>query len=217
MEEFIVCLLFGILTVLDNQDLTGYSINQLIKRYQRDTENEVAFALLGKYKASSETQQGEIIWALLAPHQRDLARIVVGMKEDPQEELQKLFLKLHQLFRKDKFPHSTWKYWLARIVKNDLLNQKKRKNPFVAIPLEAIPEQEEDTEQEGLNTEHLQGVIGKLTVTQKQVIELRYGRPEGKLMTYKEIATVMNCSVGQVHGYLDRAKENLRKHLNELA
>ncbi|RMG21972.1 MAG: hypothetical protein D6730_17335, partial [Bacteroidetes bacterium] len=41
-------------------------------------------------------------------------------------------------------------------------------------------------------------------------VELRYLRRKEKLMTYKEIAQIMNCSVGQVHGYLDRAKENLR-------
>jgi RNA polymerase sigma factor (sigma-70 family) len=202
---------------LDNQDLAGYSVNQLIRRYQKDTENDVAFALLSRYKGSEATLQGEILWGLLAPHQRDLARIVAGMKEDPQEELQKLFVKLHQLFLREKFPHSTWKFWLTRIVKNDLLNQKKRKNPLVAIPLEALPEPEEESQPEAFNTDHLQDAIARLTDTQRQVVELRYGRPEGKLMTYKEIAALMNCSVGQVHGYLDRAKENLRNHLNELA
>ena len=128
MEDLVVLLLFAILAVLDNQNLAGYSINQLIQRYQKDTENDVAFALLNRYKSSDSNRQGEILWALLAPHRKDLARIVVGMKEDPEEELQKLFLKLHQLFQREKFPHSTWKFWLARIVKNDLLNQKKRKN-----------------------------------------------------------------------------------------
>lgn len=217
MENLVALLLFAILTVLDNQNLTGYSINQLLQRYQKNTENDVAFALLSRYKSVGANQQGEILWGLLAPHQKDLARIVVGMKEDPEEELQKLFLKLHQLFLKDKFPHSTWKFWLARIVKNDLLNQKKKKNPLVSVPLEALPETEEESHQEAFNPDQLGNAIAKLTDTQRQVIQLRYGRPEGKLMTYKEIAEVMNCSIGQVHGYLDRAKENLRNNLNELA
>lgn len=217
MEDLVVLLLFAILAVLDNQDLAGYSINQLIQRYQKDTENDVAFALLDQYKLAGSNQQGEILWALLAPHQRDLARIVVSMKEDPDEELQKLFLKLHQLFLKGKFPHSTWKFWLARIVKNDLLNQKKRKNPLVSVPMEMLPEAEEESEPEVVSPDRMQDAISRLTDTQRQVITLRYGRTEGKLMTYKEIATLMNCSVGQVHGYLDRAKENLRNHLNEIA
>ena len=138
------------------------------------------------------------------------------MREDPAEELQKLFIKLHQLFNKGKFPHSNWKYWLARILKNDLINQKKQKKPLITLSLDAVLEQEQSENETEPDMDLLFDAIDQLSENQKRVIELRYGRKEGKLMSYKEIASMMNCSTGQVHGYLDRAKENLRNRFNEL-
>ena len=215
MLKFAITLFIGVILGFIDERLNGYSIAQLIKRYKQKKENEVAMELLGRYKASDGHTQGEIISSLLLPHKEDLSKIVAGMKEDPQEEIQKLFLKLHHLFSQDKFPRSNWKYWLARIIKNDIINKKKRKNPFIPLPVEelsiAVPE---TNEPDRINPNKLKEAIDKLALKQKQVVQLRYLKSEGKLMTYKEIADYMNCSVGQVHGYLDRAKENLRTHLN---
>lgn len=215
MLKLIITLFIGVILGIIDERLNGYSISQLIKRYQQKKENDIAMELLSRYKASDGRTQGEILSSLLLPHKEDLSKIVAGMREDPQEELQKLFLKLHHLFKQDKFPRSNWKYWLARIIKNDLLNKKKRKNPLIPLPVEELSiAAPEANEPDRINPNKLQDAISKLAVKQKQVVELRYLRSEGKLMTYKEIATQMNCSVGQVHGYLDRAKENLRTHLN---
>ena len=213
MEYLVFFLLLGSLTIIAGEKLAGYSLQQLLARYQKQKENPVAFELIERYRTSDTHNQGNIIWTLLAAHQDDLSKIVASMNEDPQEELQKLFLKLHQLFLKGKFPATNWKYWLARILKNDLINKKKKKNPIVSLPLEYLPEMEEDTDGTRTNTQRLYQAIDQLTETQKQVIQLRYLKREDKLMTYKEIARIMNCSVGQVHGYLDRAKENLRNQM----
>jgi len=213
VEDLGLLLLLGVLMLFKVEELTSYTINHLIKLYQEHKENKIAFELFGRYKKSSNREKGEIIWALLAPHTEDLSKIVGMMKEDPQEELQKLYLKLHQLFMQEKFPHSNWKSWLARILKNDLINQKKRKNPIVSVPMERLPEQEVEEENDQMNEKIMYEVIHSLPEKQKKVIELRYLKKEGKLMTYKEIATIMGCSVGQVHGYLDRAKENLRNKM----
>lgn len=209
-------IIFGAILLFAGEDLLRYSIAQLIRRYQEKQENEVAFALLNKYSNAAANEQGEIIWGLVAPHQQDLSRIIGSMREDPAEELQKLFVRLHTLFLKEKFPHSNWKYWLARIVKNDLLNMKKKKNPFVSLPVEELPPQIEEEEGDEINFRQLQDAVSKLPEKQQKVIELRYLKRQEKLMTYKEIAELMECSTGQVHGYLDRAKENLRSHLGEL-
>ncbi|MEL6252485.1 MAG: sigma-70 family RNA polymerase sigma factor [Bacteroidota bacterium] len=215
MLKFAITLFIGVILGFIDERLNGYSIAQLIKRYKQKKENEVAMELLGRYNQQDEQTQGEIISSLLIPHWQDLSRIIASMKEEPQEELQKLFLKLHKLFKQDKFPKSNWKYWLARIVKNDLINKKKRKNPFIPLPVEELTIAAPETnEADRINPNKLKEAISKLAAKQKQVVELRYLRSEGKLMTYKEIADHMNCSVGQVHGYLDRAKENLRTHLN---
>ncbi|RMG23217.1 MAG: hypothetical protein D6730_14920, partial [Bacteroidetes bacterium] len=120
--------------LLKAENLARYSVRKLIELYQEHKENALAFELLNRYRHVSNGEKGEILWGLLAPHTDDLARIAASMGEDPAEELQKLYLKLHALFVREKFPHSNWKYWLARILKNDLLNQKKRKNPLVSVP-----------------------------------------------------------------------------------
>lgn len=213
MEDLGLLMFLGILILLKGKELTDYSVRQLIQLYQEHKENQLAFTLIEKYKESSNREKGEIIWGLLAPHTNDLSKIVMMMKEDPDEELQKLYLKLHQLFIQEKFPHSNWKSWLARILKNGLINQKKKKNPIVAVPLERLPEVEVEEDNETINERMMYEALKDLPETQRKVIELRYMRKEGKLMTYKEIAGIMNCSVGQVHGYLDRAKENLRNRM----
>lgn len=219
MEYTVLLLLFwGVLAMIKRGDLSGYSIRELTKRYPKDKENDVALALLDRYQKASRQEQGDILWSLLSPHKTDLSRIIASMREEPDEELQKLFIKLHQLFLRGKFPEKNWKYWLARILRNDLINKKKQKNPIVSIPIEILPEAEapEDYDENESNTKRLHQAISVLADRQKQAVELRYLQKQGKLMTYKEIAGIMDCSVGQVHGYLDRAKENLRNQLNEL-
>lgn len=99
-------------------------------------------------------------------------------------------------------------------MRNDMLNKKTRKKPVVSLPMERLPELEAEEPKAELPPERLQQAISQLCDSQRQVVELRYLKKEGKLMTYKEIAEVMKCTVGQVHGYLDRAKENLRNSLH---
>ena len=215
VDYLFLLLLIGIFMMLAGENLAAFPLNQLIQRYQKQKENPVAFELLERYKQCSHQQKGEIIWSLLAPHQSDLSKIVASMNEDPQEELQRLFLKLHTLFMKGKFPHSNWKYWLARILKNDLLNKKTRKGPVVSLPVEHLPEVETDEPYQEYDIGKLTSAIHQLNDTQRKVIELRYLKRREKLMTYKEIAEEMNCTVGQVHGYIDRAKLSLRKQLQK--
>lgn len=213
MEDLGLIMFLSVLVLLKGKEITEYSVRQLIQLYQELKENKVAFELLGRYKESSNSEKGEIIWGLLAPHTDDLSKIVMMMKEEPAEEFQKLYLKLHKLFMQEKFPHSNWKSWLARILKNSLINDKKRKNPIVSVPMERLPEVEVEEDSSSINEGLMYEAMKDLPETQRKVIELRYMRKEGKLMTYKEIAGIMNCSVGQVHGYLDRAKENLRNRM----
>ena len=83
--------------------------------------------------------------------------------------------------------------------------------PFIPLPIERLPEvEEEEVEDVELNSKALEKAVSGLSEKQKQAVELRYLNRGEKLMSYKEIASIMKCSTGQVHGYLDRAKENLR-------
>lgn len=215
MEFIVFFIVWGVWMILAEKDLTRSSVSELMGSYRKSPENQVALELLSRYGDAEPNSRGEIIWTLLAPHQQDLSKIIASLKEDPQEEIQRLYVRLHHLFIKGKFPDKNWKSWLARILRNDLLNQKKRTNRLVSLPFEYLPETEDVVSDETLNPQLLKSAISKLTETQRKVIELRYLQTEGKLLTYKQIAEMMGCSTGQVHGYLDRAKENLRNHLNE--
>lgn len=216
MVFFSVVIFLGVLMIVRAGPAAGSTVTELIHKYQRKTENDLAFELIDRYKNANRQEQGEIIWGLLAPHKQDLSRIVASMNEDPQEEMQKLFLKIHELFVREKYPHSNWKYWLSRILKNEIINQKKQQKTFSGLPTD-IMEAVDNTEEREQKLTQLKQAIERLSENQKKAIQLRYGSvKEGKLMTYKEMASVMHCSPGQVHGYLDRAKENLRNYLNEL-
>ena len=216
MVFFSVVIFLGVLMIVRAGPAAGSTLTELIRKYQRKTENDLAFELIDRYKNANRQEQGEIIWGLLAPHQQDLSRIVASLNEDPQEEMQKLFLKIHELFVREKYPHSNWKYWLARILKNEIINQKKQQKTFSGLPTD-IMEAVDNTEEREQKLTQLKQAIERLSENQKKAIQLRYGSTkEGKLITYKEMASVMQCSPGQVHGYLDRAKENLRNYLNEL-
>ncbi|MEZ4776519.1 MAG: RNA polymerase sigma factor [Bacteroidia bacterium] len=215
MNVTVFILLLCALALMAEKGLKGFSIGELIKQYFSSKENQVALELLLRYKEASEKERGEIIWSLLAPHRKDLSKIIAAMNENPQDEIQRLYVRLHHLFLQGKIPDKNWKSWLARILRNDLINQKKRKSPVISLSFEHLPEPENPQPDENMNTNKLHEALKKLPDAQRQVIELRYMQSEDKIMTYKEIAVLMNCSVGQVHGYLDRAKENLRMNLNE--
>ncbi|MEZ4827898.1 MAG: sigma-70 family RNA polymerase sigma factor [Bacteroidia bacterium] len=216
MNETVLILLVGaFLALVAEKGLSGFSIGELIKKYFSGKENQVALELLLRYRDASEKERGEIIWSLLAPHRADLSKIIAAMGENPQDEIQRLYVRLHHLFMQGKIPDKNWKSWLARILRNDLINQKKRKSPVLSLSFEHLPEPEDSQPEERLNTNRLHDALSKLPDAQRQVIELRYMQSEDKIMTYKEIAVIMGCTVGQVHGYLDRAKENLRINLNE--
>ncbi|MDX2247157.1 MAG: RNA polymerase sigma factor [Bacteroidia bacterium] len=215
MDVTVIILLVGALALVVEKSLQGFSIGELIKKYFSSKDNQVALELLLRYREASEKERGEIIWSLLAPHRQDLSKIIAAMNENPQDEIQRLYVRLHHLFLQGKIPDKNWKSWLARILRNDLINQKKRKSPVLSLSFEHLPEPENPQPDETMSTNKLQEALRKLPDAQRQVIELRYLQSEDKIMTYKEIADIMNCSVGQVHGYLDRAKENLRMNLNE--
>lgn len=214
MELLVFLLPITIFLIFGVKELADLSVRELLRSYQREKENPVALELLSRYRASSHQEKGEIIWGLLAPHRSDLSRIVASLNENPEDELQNLYIKLHGLFMRGKFPEKNWKFWLARILKNDMLNKKTKKNPIVSVPIERLPETEAAPTDMQLNPNLLQSAVDKLPPKQKRAVELRYLKRSDKLMTYKEIAATMQVSTGQVHGYLDRAKENLRIHLH---
>ncbi len=133
-------------------------------------------------------------------------------EEITQETFVKLFTK------KPRFRASaSFKTWLYTIGKNSALNYFKRYNRNVSLDREDMPSYESDVEtleEIYLADERKKAVhkaLGKLKKEYREVLWLTYF--EG--MSNKESADVMNKKVHNIHTLLTRARQALKKQLEE--
>ena len=118
-------------------------------------------------------------------------------------------------------PDSNLKAWLFTILRNIWFNQlrKWRKRPeAVELDLEgAGPNQAADTAKDPLavhvgkmEQEQVRAAIQQLSVELREIILLR----EYEELSYREIATILDCPVGTVMSRLARARSRLRELLS---
>lgn len=133
-------------------------------------------------------------------------------EEITQETFVKLFTKRPR-FRKN----ASFKTWLYTIGKNSALNYLKRSSRSISLDREDMPEMESDVEtleEICLADERKKAVhraLGKLKKEYREVLWLTYF--EG--MSNKESAAVMNKKVHNIHTLLTRARQALKKQLEE--
>lgn len=141
---------------------------------------------------------------------------VVGDISLAEEITQETFVKLFT-----KKPHfrakASFKTWLYTIGKNSALNYIKRYSRSVSTEWENMPEIADDVEtleEIYLADERKRAVhraLGKLKKEYREVLWLTYF--EG--MSSKESAAVMKKSVHNIHTLLTRARQTLKKQLEE--
>lgn len=153
-----------------------------------------------------------------------LAISICGNKQDAEDIVQESFAEIFrsvQQFR-GECSLSTWMY---RITMNKALEaerkKKRKKRAAKLISLLGFGEKEElysvNWEHPGIIAENnemasiLFAAVNKLPENQKVAFTLH--KVEG--MEYKEIALLMNTSLGAVESLIHRAKGNLKKHLTE--
>ncbi len=147
-----------------------------------------------------------------------LIRIVYRVTNDMEiaEELcQEAFIKFYE--RMDVFPdHDQAKYWLIRVSKNLALNFQKRKGrerrAYERVFRE--PKKLEDSGETAVlkkeSHEAVKAALETLPGKMKEVLVLKeYGD-----LNYKEIATVLGISEGNVKVRVFRARERLAEALN---
>ncbi len=123
-----------------------------------------------------------------------------------------VFVRVLQAIRSDRFWHTSFRAWLYRIAHNLVVDHFRRRSPIELELDEQFFESEDDppaTVRKKLAHQQVRRAIRHLTPDQQQVIVLRFG--EG--MKAREVAEVMDKSVGAVEALQHRALASLRRVL----
>jgi len=140
-----------------------------------------------------------------------LCRYMLGNARDAEDAAQDVFIKAYQKLNDFK-PEASLYTWLYRIGVNTCLDYKRKsflrlrnhsESKMNSLPGDSTPEKEYQSKETSMAiTRALAGLPEKLRTT----IVLR----EIELLSYEEIADVLNISVGTVKSRISRARELLK-------
>jgi RNA polymerase sigma-70 factor (ECF subfamily) len=148
------------------------------------------------------------------PAMLGLARRILGNAADAEDVAQEAFMRVWTHAPRWQ-PLAQFRTWLTRVVINLCLDRKRRA-PWVELetagdvvdPALGAGEKAEDNERERM----LAAAIEKLPVRQRSAIVLTYG--DG--MSNAQVAEILDTSVSAVETLLVRAKQNLRRTLENV-
>jgi RNA polymerase sigma-70 factor (ECF subfamily) len=126
-----------------------------------------------------------------------------------------VFVRVMQAIQSERFWHTSFQAWLYRIAHNLVADHYRRQPSATELELdERLVAAEDDpvaAVAERFSHRRLRAAISRLTSDQQQVLALRFG--EG--MTAREVARVMDKSVGAIEALQHRALAALRRVLEE--
>ena len=151
-----------------------------------------------------------------------IALSIMGNRDDADDAAQEAFIKVYRSIGAFSFQaqFSTWLYRVATNVCLDALRRRKRAGAVSldtddedAAPMQ-VPDMSptpEDTYSQKETVSLVRQAIARLSPEHQKVIVLRdiSGR------SYDEIAAMERCSVGTVKSRINRARQNLKKLLEE--
>jgi RNA polymerase sigma-70 factor, ECF subfamily len=148
------------------------------------------------------------------PAMLGLARRILGNAAEAEDVAQEAFIRVWTHAPRWQ-PLAQFRTWLTRVVINLCLDRKRRA-PWVDLetagdivdPAPRAGEKAEDDERERM----LAAAIEKLPVRQRSAIVLTYG--DG--MSNAQVAEILDTSVSAVETLLVRAKQNLRRALENV-
>ena len=148
------------------------------------------------------------------PAMLGLARRILGNAAEAEDVAQEAFMRVWTHAPRWQ-PLAQFRTWLTRVVINLCLDRKRRA-PWVELetagdivdPAPSAGEKAEDDERERM----LAAAIGKLPTRQQSAIVLTYG--DG--MSNAQVAEILDTSVSAVETLLVRAKQNLRRALENV-
>jgi RNA polymerase sigma-70 factor, ECF subfamily len=174
--------------------------------------------------ARAQTGDVEAFCALAANHQRSLYLLALkysGNHHDAEDLTQEVMMNAYKAIQQFR-GLSSFHTWLARIMVNSFLNQKRKSDPLTSPQRQDTTEEAfEATFYSARTRHHSEGTVHSRLLMQ-QVLELLRSVPERQRlmflmkhqegMTCEEIARTMGTSVGTVKKTLFRVVDRLRQH-----
>lgn len=164
---------------------------------------------------------GEALRLVIERYQQRVFHIVYGIIRDGHEVedvAQEVFLKVFQ--RISAFDERSRFYtWLYRVAANAAKDHLKKRRRRPAVPLEedagiaALDRGPADGAAAAENRRIVRAAIGELPARYREVLTLR----ELEGLSYNEIADVLQLSMGTVESRLHRARERLKRRLEDHA
>jgi RNA polymerase sigma-70 factor (ECF subfamily) len=179
----------------------------------------------GELIGRAQRGDAEAFCALASHHHRSLYVLALkysGNHHDAEDLLQDVMLNAYRAIHQFK-GMSSFRTWLARIMMNSFLNQKRKSDPLAPTKRpDAIDEDlepsfylkagsdrnSERTVHNGLVMQQVLGLLGSVPERQRLMFLMKH--QEG--MTCEEIADTMGTSVGTVKKTLFRVVDRLRQH-----
>ncbi len=150
-----------------------------------------------------------------------LAYRMLGNTEDAKDATQETFLEAYKSIKTFRFQSQfgTWLYTVARNTCNQYIRKAKSRNRMLDAYTEetaarGMTEEREIPERTAIKTEQrevVQAAIDRLPPKQREVVTLYYMQN----LKYKEIAEILDCSLGTVASRLNKAIQNLKPKLEK--
>lgn len=131
-----------------------------------------------------------------------------GSYEEAEDNLQDSFLKIFEKISQYKGTGS-FEGWMTRIVINTALTKVSKQTVFLTIKEDYIEDTEVEIDEETISTDFLIRIIQELPDRYRYVFNLF--AMEGH--THKEIAEILNITVGTSKSNLSRARQKLRERI----
>ncbi len=150
-----------------------------------------------------------------------LAYRMLGNSEDAEDATQETFLEAYKSIKSFRFQSQfgTWLYSIGLNTCNQYIRKAKSRNRMLEAYTEetatrGMVEERNVPERVAIKTEQsqvIQAAIDRLPPKQREVITLYYMQH----LKYKEIAEVLNISLGTVASRLNKATQNLKTKLEK--
>ena len=141
--------------------------------------------------------------------------IRIGNETEAEDITQQVFLKALQSIGSFKWRGAPFSAWLFRIAHNQMVDYLRKKTRRITVPLDDTIVSAENNPQEeverGFELEQLASAMQRLTLSQREVISLRF---TSELPT-AQVAKLMSKSQGAVKALQHSAIVTLRKALAE--
>lgn len=150
------------------------------------------------------------------------ANAILRNYHDAEEAVQNVMLRVYDKIETLREP-TAFKAWLHKMIVNECINMKRKSDKRKAdIPYEEERDQRMEDTNEWLPEAHMEKseyselfskIIDTLPAQRKMAITLYYYEE----LSYKEIAEVMNISMGNVASTITRAKKYLKEEMKKIA